>query len=124
MGNSKKSLFPPNFVFAAIVVCICSALVLAIVIPNTIRPQSGVNPIGVCRNNLRQIDAAAKQFELEMNLKAGDKINFPNDLTPYIKLDQKGQPPRCPEGGTYIIRQIGENPVCSFHGDLLGSDSR
>ena len=67
-----------------------------------------------CINNLRQIDAAANQFALVHQLTNGDKINFPNDLTPYIKLNSAGKIPPCPSGGTYYIGRVGKNPICSL----------
>ncbi len=67
-----------------------------------------------CINNLRQIDAAAQEFALERNLKTGDKINFPDDLTPYIKLNSQGKIPPCPQGGIYSIKKVGDTPTCSL----------
>ena len=26
----------------------------------------------------------------------------------------------CPSGGRYEIHVVGQNPICSYHGDLLG----
>ena len=88
-------------------------MLAAIAVPNFIkaRATTSVNP---CINNLRQIDAAANQFALEKNLKVGDRINFPNDLTPYIKLNSAGCLPPCPSGGTYHISKVGENPTCTL----------
>jgi hypothetical protein len=51
---------------------------------------------------------------LEHNLRTGDPINFPNDLTPYIKLNSAGKIPGCPQGGTYHITKVGEIPTCSL----------
>ena len=70
--------------------------------------------MNACINNLRQIDAAANQFALEKNLKTGDKINFPDDLTPYIKLNKEGKIPSCPQGGIYSIKRVGDTPTCSL----------
>jgi len=67
-----------------------------------------------CINNLRQIDAAANQFAREHQLANGDKINFPNDLTPYIKLNKDGKIPPCPSGGVYHIGRVGKIPTCSL----------
>jgi hypothetical protein len=67
-----------------------------------------------CINMLRQIDAAANQFALEHNLTNGAPINFPNDLTPYIKLDKNWKIPSCPQGGIYHISKVGESPTCSL----------
>ncbi len=64
-------------------------LLVAIAVPNFVKARvSNGNP---CIRMLRQIDAAANQFALEKNLKTGDPINFPNDLTPYIKLTLPAQ---------------------------------
>lgn len=67
-----------------------------------------------CINNLRQIDAAANQFAIEHHLTNGAPINFPDDLTPYIKLNSAGKIPGCPAGGVYSITVVGSNPICSF----------
>jgi hypothetical protein len=64
------------------------------------KPSPRTSPANACSiNKLRQIDAAANQFALENHLTNGDRINFPNDLTPYIKLNREGKIPRCPSGG-------------------------
>lgn len=68
----------------------------------------------MCINNLRQIDAAANQFAVEHSLTNGDRISFPNDLTPYIKLNSAGKIPPCPTGGTYHIGRVGKAPTCSL----------
>jgi hypothetical protein len=81
--------------------------------PNFIKSRS-TSCCNACINNLRQIDAAANEFALEKNLKTGDKINFPDDLTPYIKLTKEGKIPPCPQGGIYSIKRIGDTPTCSL----------
>ena len=68
-----------------------------------------------CINNLRQIDAAANQFALEQHLTNGITINFPTDLTPYIKLNSEGKIPGCPMGGSYSIKQVGDTPTCTLN---------
>ena len=74
-------------------------------------PPSQAN---TCINNLRQIDAAANQFAREKRLTNGGQINFPNDLTPYVKLSDEGKIPPCPSGGNYHLGKIGETPTCSL----------
>ena len=76
--------------------------------------EPNTSPANACINNLRQIDAAAYEFALEHHLTNGDRINFPSDLTPYIKLDRKGNIPSCPHGGVYHISKVGETPTCSL----------
>jgi len=88
-------------------------LMMAIAIPNFVKARSTAQA-NACINNLRQIDAAANQFALEHHLSVGDSINFPNDLTPYIKLNSEGKIPSCPAGGTYHLSKVGEVPTCSL----------
>lgn len=88
-------------------------LLAAVAIPNFAKHR--VTSCGnACINNLRQLDAAANQFALEKGLTNGDKINFPNDLTPYLKLNSAGKIPGCPQGGIYHLGKVGETPTCSL----------
>ena len=81
--------------------------------PNYYR-QHLVSNANSCINNLRQIDAAANQFALERGKTTGDAISFPNDLTPYLKLNSAGKIPPCPSGGIYFINKVGNAPTCSL----------
>jgi hypothetical protein len=67
-----------------------------------------------CINNLRGLDAAAQEFALEKGKTNSEAINFPNDLTPYVKLNSAGKIPPCPQGGTYTIKKVGDAPTCSL----------
>jgi prepilin-type N-terminal cleavage/methylation domain-containing protein len=95
-----------------VVVCIIG-LLAAIAIPsfNHARATSQAN---ACINNLRQIDAAANQLSQDRALPAGTVINYPGDLTPYIKLNTNSSIPGCPAGGTYSIAGVGASPTCSL----------
>jgi len=115
MSEQNKNFRLAFTVWELLLVVVIVALVVWISIPNFIRGGHG-SPANACINNLRQIDAAANQFALEHHLTNGDRINFPNDLTPYIKLNISGKIPPCPSGGTYYIGRVGKNPTC-----LLGS---
>ena len=84
-----------------------------VVLPNFIKARSTCCG-NACINTLRQIDAAANQFALEHHLTNGDAINFPNDLTPYIKLNSAGKIPGCPQGGIYSIKKVGDTPTCTL----------
>jgi len=88
-------------------------LVLIVALPNFIKTRA-TSCCNACVNNLRQIDAAANQFALETSKTNGEAIHFPNDLTPYIKLNSAGSIPPCPQGGTYHITKVGETPTCSL----------
>ena len=113
MSQPEKKSSPRDAVIWTIAGIVIAFLVLAIVLPNFIkaRATSCCNP---CINNLRQVDAAANQFALENHKTKGEAINFPNDLTPYIKLNSAGKIPGCPNGGYYSIKKVGAIPICSL----------
>jgi prepilin-type N-terminal cleavage/methylation domain-containing protein len=87
-------------------------LLAAIAIPNFVKARA-TSQQNACINNLRQIDAAANQFALEQKKTTGDPVTFPDDLTPYIKLNSGASIPACPASGTYTLSVVGSNPVCS-----------
>jgi prepilin-type N-terminal cleavage/methylation domain-containing protein len=90
-------------------------LLAAIAIPNFVhsRAQSQAT---ACINNMRQIDSAIQQLAMENGLAPGATINYPDDLTPYIKLNMNNQIPGCPAGGIYTPQPVGNIPsiVCSL----------
>jgi prepilin-type N-terminal cleavage/methylation domain-containing protein len=90
-------------------------LLAAIAIPNFVKARA-TSQADACINNLRQLDAAVQQFAFEKNKHVGDTINYPSDLTPYIKLNSANSIPGCPAGGTYSIPTVGSSPsaVCSL----------
>jgi competence protein ComGC len=88
-------------------------MLAAIAIPNFVKARSTAQA-NACINNLRQIDAAANEFALEHSKTNGEAMNFPEDLTPYIKLNAQGKIPACPAGGTYSIKHVGDIPTCSL----------
>jgi len=115
MDEQEKS--GPSFGFWAIAALVLIiGFVVAVAMPNYVTDGRGspARKANGCINNLRQIDAAANQFALEHNLTNSDRINFPNDLTPYIKLNKEGKIPSCPAGGIYHIDTVGINPTCSL----------
>jgi prepilin-type N-terminal cleavage/methylation domain-containing protein len=88
-------------------------LLAAIAIPNFTRARAEAQA-KVCINNLTKIDGAASLFALEQGRKTGDSINFPGDLTPYIKLNANNSIPGCPAGGNYSDTAVGSPPACSL----------
>ena len=88
-------------------------LLAAIAVPNLVNARASVQA-KTCINNLSKIDDVAAQFALENNKKAGDPINYPSDLTPYIRLNQAGSIPGCPAGGIYSESAVGDLPTCSL----------
>jgi hypothetical protein len=113
--QENKSSFKPDLFSWGVVVCLLGLLAWA-AIPNFV--SDGRNGPGgksnACINNLRQIDAAANQFALEHSKTNGEAINYPNDLTPYIKLNKDGKIWPCPSGGIYSIKKVGDVPTCSL----------
>jgi prepilin-type N-terminal cleavage/methylation domain-containing protein len=88
-------------------------LLAAIAIPNFVNARATAQA-RVCINNLSKIDLAASQFAMEIGRKTGDPINYPGDLTPYIKLNLAGSIPGCPAGGAYNDNTVGASPCCSL----------
>ena len=91
-----------------VVIAIIS-LLAAIVIPNLLRAGAR-SQATTCINNLRQLDTAVQQFSIEGGKHVGDVITYPDDLTPYIKLNRLGQIPSCPTKGIYTLNTVGNQP--------------
>jgi hypothetical protein len=68
-----------------------------------------------CTNNLRLIDHAKQQWSVAEN-KADSDIPTAADIVKYL---QGGKMPVCPQGGTYQIRAVGQNPTCTVPGHAL-----
>lgn len=111
--RSRTPLAPASKIYFLISFITPFVFLIAFALPNFIRARS-MSCCNGCMNNLRQIDAAANQFALEQNKKTGEAIHFPDDLTPYIKLNSAGKIPPCPDGGVYSITKVGQTPICSL----------
>ena len=88
-------------------------LLAAIAIPNFVKARA-TSQANACINNLTKIEAAANQFALEKSKKTGDSVTYPDDLTPYIKMNSGGSIPPCPAGGTYSYTTVGGLAACSL----------
>jgi prepilin-type N-terminal cleavage/methylation domain-containing protein len=114
----KTAESPPKAGFTLVeimIVVTIIGLLAAIAIPSFVRARAR-SQATACINNMRQLDAAIQQLSLAKGLSAGATINFPDDLTPYIKLNTNGSLPPCPASGTYIPQLIGNIPsvLCSL----------
>jgi hypothetical protein len=89
------------------------AVVLFIAVQDFSRIRNpGVQGI-YCINNLRQFDAAKREWALE-NGKTNGVACTEDDIKPYVKLDAEGNLPKCPQGGIHTIGKVGEPPSCSL----------
>src|SRR5215468_2750774 len=94
-----------------IVVAIIGLLV-AIAIPNFVHARE-TSQTNECIANLREIDAAAQHWALELNKKASDTYDL-NTIRAYLSHDTL---PQCPGGGTYGPGlYVGSPPTCTFGG--------
>src|SRR5215469_5384918 len=90
-------------------------LLCAIAIPNFMRARAS-SQASACINNLRQIDTAVQQVAVEKGKHIGDTLVYPDDITPYIKLNSMSSIPPCPAGGIYSLEPVGTTPsvICSL----------
>ena len=114
----KTSESPPRAGFTLVeimIVVTIIGLLAAICIHNFVRARAK-SQATACINNMRQIDYAIQQLALQKGLSAGASINYPADLTPYIKLNSAGSIPGCPAAGTYTAQLVGNTPsvTCSL----------
>lgn len=110
-----------SFLLYVVIAGVIFSLFTIFAIPNFVR-DPWTSPFNACINNLRQIDSAKNRWALEHNIVSNDIITI-NDIRPYIesernncfiKLDAKGNLPKCPSGGVYRIGKVSEVPTCSL----------
>jgi competence protein ComGC len=106
--SEKKKKSSGATIIKWVALCLFIGLLVAIAIPNFIRPRVTYGE-NACVNNLRQIDAAINEWALENKKTNGTPVTE-NDITPYIKLNSAGKIWGCPAGGKYIYGKVGDNP--------------
>ena len=90
-------------------------LMAAIAIPNFVKARTTAQ-MNACINNLMQIDGAKQQWAIEAK-KENTETPTAQDLAPYLKSQLK-----CPAGGVYTFRSVGEKPTCSIPTHRLSSE--
>jgi len=125
MKTTRKHLGFGGFTLIEIMIVVgIVGLLAAIAIPNFMKARAN-SQANACINNLRQIDTAAQQVAFEKNKHVGDTLIYPDDLTPYIKLNSNQQIPPCPAGGNYVLGPVGATPsvTCSLGNNVTPSHS-
>ena len=93
-----------------IVVTIIGALAV-MAWPNYVKYRARAQ-VGTCISNLKQIEGAKAQWAFE-NLKNNADVPVMSEITPYLKHSET---PTCPSGGTYQLRRIAKQVICSEYG--------
>jgi septal ring factor EnvC (AmiA/AmiB activator) len=83
--------------------------------PSAEQSLSAVAQLNACINNLREIDAAKREWALE-NSKTAGAVPTAQNLLPYFT---DGLFPVCPAGGAYTINAVGVPPTCSVPSHVL-----
>ncbi|MDB6032256.1 MAG: type secretion system protein [Verrucomicrobiales bacterium] len=91
------------------IVVLLLGVLSAVAVPNFVKARSDAQ-VKACILNLKQVYSAKQQWGLEM-LKSDTAIPMDTDLAPYLNANSM---PSCPAGGTYRIRRIYRDPVCSL----------
>jgi len=114
----KTAASPPRAGFTLVEIMIVVAIIgllSAIAIPTFVHARARAQAT-TCINTLKQIETAVQQVDFVKSLAPGAVINYPDDITPYIKLNVNNAIPPCPASGNYSVEPVGANPqaVCSL----------
>lgn len=103
VGNGSQS-YANSVLLPAVAV---PAMLAAIAVPNFVKART-TSQQNACINNLRQLDAAKNQWALE-NAKPASAVPTRTDIQIFLR-----NWPVCPQGGTYTLNPVDQEPVCSI----------
>jgi hypothetical protein len=89
-------------------------LLAAIAIPSFVRARE-TSQMNACIANLRAMETAKQELAVANGLPPGQDIPE-EQLTPYLTGGFSEM--KCPGGGTYTVRAIGQEAECSIHGSM------
>jgi hypothetical protein len=107
VGNGSQS-----YAAMALLPAVVVPAMAAIAVPNFVKARE-TSQRNACINNLRQLDAAKKEWALEKGKTATD-VPTMDDLKPYLRSI-----PHCPTGGSYTLNAVNTPPTCSISGHQL-----
>ena len=115
MKTSKASLLAGFTLVEIMIVVAIIGVLAAIGIPSFLHARTR-SQATACINNLRQIETAVQQVAIEKGKHVGEEVTYPDDVTPYIKLNKAGSIPGCPALGIYSLQKVGDIPqaICSL----------
>lgn len=107
--SSVRGIRGFSLIEIAIVVAVLGVMAM-IALPNMFSARKNAE-LKICITNLRAIDHAKQQWGFENGKDEDAEPRF-SDIEPYLTAQQLNS--ICPIGGKYEIKQLKDNPTCSF----------
>ncbi len=101
--------------FSTVLCIFLMLIVVAIAIPSFIKARNTTCRV-YCVNNLRMIDSGKEQAALAKRWESGTPADSPSNKNIVNDYMKGSTTPECPEGGVYIYRPVGKNPMCTRQG--------
>ena len=102
------------------ITAVVAIIVVAIMAVTLIRPKRTTARQPPCVQNLKEIESAKWQWQIENHKTTNDTPNW-DELKYYCGWDTNGVILTCPSGGTYMLGRADEPPRCSL-GDQKSDD--